>query len=31
MVALMMAMATRPVLASLRGDGVETLRSRLIK
>jgi hypothetical protein len=31
MVALIMAMATRPVLASLRGDGVETLRGRLIK
>jgi len=31
MVALMMAMATRPLLDSLSGDGVETLRGRLIK
>jgi uncharacterized protein (TIGR03083 family) len=31
MVALMMAMATRPLLASLSGDGVETLRGRLTK
>lgn len=30
-VALVMAMATRPLLASLSGDGVETLRSRLKK
>jgi uncharacterized protein (TIGR03083 family) len=31
MVALVMAMATRPLLDSLSGDGVETLRSRLTK
>jgi uncharacterized protein (TIGR03083 family) len=31
MAALMMAMATRPLLDSLSGDGVETLRGRLIK
>jgi uncharacterized protein (TIGR03083 family) len=31
MVALMMAMATRPLVDSLRGDGVEILRARLIK
>jgi uncharacterized protein (TIGR03083 family) len=31
MVALLMAMTTRPLLASLRGDGLDTLRSRLQK
>jgi uncharacterized protein (TIGR03083 family) len=31
MVALMMAMATRPLFDALSGDGVETLRARLIK
>jgi uncharacterized protein (TIGR03083 family) len=31
MIALLMAMATRPVLTSLRGDGLETLRRRLAK
>jgi hypothetical protein len=30
-VALMMAMATRPLVSSLTGDGVDTLRSRLQK
>lgn len=31
MIALVMAMATRPLVDSLSGDGVETLRRRLIK
>jgi hypothetical protein len=31
MVALIMAMTTRPLLDSLSGDGVDTLRSRLKK
>jgi uncharacterized protein (TIGR03083 family) len=31
MVALIMAMTTRPLLTSLSGDGVDTLRSRLAK